>query len=127
MDLEEAIYEAAEAPSIRATLKWPLVKVFLKKRGVEQGQLDTKSTEEWMDMLFTAIKEVDEVTVDAEEAEAKKLMRTEKKGKQREACSTESRRESDGDSGIQLERYQELVCCKFPQAPALHRETDLRM
>jgi hypothetical protein len=124
MDPADAIYEAAEATQIRKTPKWPLLKSFLIQRGVQQTDLDLKSPKEWVDMLNTAMKELDAVKNDAEEAEARKLMKLEKMKQKRGERSTESRRESDGDSGIQLEHYQELVCCKFPQAPSLHCETD---
>lgn len=115
MDPEEAIYEAAEAPSIRNNPKWPLVKKFLIQIGVKQADLDTKPPTEWIDMLSSAMKELDAVKNDVKEAEARKLMKLEKVEQKQGDRSMESRRESDGDSGIQLEHYQELVCCKFPQ------------
>jgi len=55
---------------------------------------------------------------DAEEAEARKLMKLKKMEEKRGERSEESGRESDGDSGIQCEHYQELVCCEFPQSPS---------
>ena len=107
MDAEEAIYEAAENTGICTNPKWPLLKRFFARKGVKQAEIDAKTPSEWMEMLDTAIKEVNAMNKCAAEIEAKKLMKQEE-GAERELGdrSMDSSRESDSDSGI---HFQESV------------------
>jgi hypothetical protein len=119
MDPELAIYEAAESPTVTKNLKWPVLKAFLRKRGVALDVLESKTPERWMDELSEAMETLDALDIDVEEAEKKKQKKILDKAVQdgsnkvdERGRSMESRRQSDGDSGYHSER-SDLVCWAF--------------
>lgn len=119
MDPDDAIYEAAESPTVTKNLKWAVLKVFLRKRGVALDILESKTPEQWMNELSEAMETLAALSIDVEEAERKKQKRTLDKSAQDESNkvdergrSIESRRQSDGDSGYHSEP-SDLVCCAF--------------
>ena len=56
MDPDDAIYEAAESPTVTKNLKWAVLKVFLRKRGVALDILESKTPEQWMNELSEAME-----------------------------------------------------------------------
>jgi hypothetical protein len=112
MDVIEAIYMVA---ATGRDLKWPLLKAFLLKNGVDLADLDKRSSQEWMKEYEVAKEELNELSNDVGDA-GSKAQRTSEKAAQRGSAKVEdrgrsmgSRRESDSDSGYQSDK--ELVCC----------------
>jgi hypothetical protein len=108
MDVIEAIYMVA---ATGRDLKWPLLKAFLLKNGVDLADLDKRSSKEYE----VAKEELNELSNDVGDA-GSKAQRTSEKAAQRGSAKVEdrgrsmgSRRESDSDSGYQSDK--ELVCC----------------
>jgi hypothetical protein len=119
MDPDDAIYEAAESSTVRKNPKWPVLKAFLRKRGVALNVLESKTHERWMGELSEAMETLDALDIDVEEAERKKQKKRLDKSTQdgsnkvdERGRSMESTRQSDGDSGYHSER-SDLVCCTF--------------
>lgn len=118
MDPDEAIYEAATYAKIP---KWPLLKAFLLKKGVELTVLDTKSSKEWMDELLAAREELNAMIIDVEDAKLETQRAIEKvaqagsdkvEARKRSIGSRRDSRESS-DSGYHTAPFKGLVCCTF--------------
>jgi hypothetical protein len=109
MDPDEAIYEAATFAKVP---KWPLLRAFLLKKGVELTVLNTKSSKDWMDELSAAREELNAMIVEVEDAKLKKQRAGSDKVEERER-SMVSRRDSreSSDSGYHTAPFKDLVCC----------------
>lgn len=123
MDLvEDAIYEAAESPTVANNPKWPVLrKYLLAQEGVTLEVLKTKEPREWMDQLSEAMETMKAVAIEAEEAKMKKQKKTlgkaaqDRLDKTERGRSMESRRESDDSGYVSDTLRKELVRLASPQ------------
>lgn len=119
--VEDAIYEAAESPTVANNPKWQILRKFLlTQEGVTVDVLKTKEPKYWIDQLSEAMETLKAVGVEGEQVNMKKQQKkTSQKAaqnrldKMERGRSLESRRESDDSGYVSDTLRKELVCLIF--------------